>query len=135
MPEIRQQRSDARGNGDSVDRRRFPRKPVPEVVVAVELSDTPRASLSPVSDSASGLSWAGSAIDISPEGLALSLPDDIAVGSEVLVTFRLDDETAFARVPSVVVRKQSGYGLGAVRFRELSSSDRHSLRAFLTAAA
>jgi len=134
MPEQSTRRHEARRNGDSVDRRRFPRKPVPEVVVAVELSDTRRPALSPVSDSASGLSWAGSAIDISPEGLALSLPDDIAVGSEVLVTFRLDDETAFARVPSVVVRKQPGYGLGAVQFRDLTRSDRHALRAFLTAA-
>jgi hypothetical protein len=107
---------------------------VPEVVVAVELSDTTSSRLSAVSDSSFGLSWAGSAIDISPEGLALSLPDDIPVGSQVLVTFRLDDETAFARVPSVVVRKQPGYALGAVRFQDLSTSDCHALRSFLAAA-
>lgn len=134
MSEQSTSRSEARQNGDSVDRRRSPRKPVPEVVVAVELSDTAGSSLSAVSDSSFGLSWAGSAIDISPEGLALSLPDDIPVGSQVLVTFRLDDETAFARVPSVVVRKQAGYGLGAVRFQNLSTSDRHALRSFLAAA-
>ena len=126
--------TEAPQNGDSADRRRSPRKPVPEVVVAVELSDITSSRLSPVSDSSFGLSWAGSAIDISPEGLALSLPDDIPVGSQVLVTFRLDDETAFARVPSVVVRKQPGYGLGAVRFQDLSTSDRHALRSFLAAA-
>lgn len=134
MSEQSTSRSEARQNGDSVDRRRSPRKPVPEVVVAVELSDTTSSGLSAVSDSSFGLSWAGSAIDISPEGLALSLPDDIPVGSQVLVTFRLDDETAFARVPSVVVRKQQGYGLGAVRFQDLSTSDRHALRSFLAAA-
>lgn len=107
---------------------------MPEVVVAVELSDTTSSRLSAVSDSSFGLAWAGSAIDISPEGLALSLPEDIPLGSEVLLTFRLDDETAFARVPSVVVRKQAGYGLGVVRFGDWRSSDRHALRAYLSAA-
>lgn len=134
MPQPSTSPFEARQADDPMDRRRFPRKPVPEVVVAVELSDAPRASLSEVSDTTLGLAWAGSAIDISPEGLALSLPDDIPLGSEVLLTFRLDDETAFARVPSVVVRKQAGYGLGVVRFADWRSSDRHALRAYLSAA-
>jgi hypothetical protein len=134
MPQQSPSRGEARQNGDSVDRRRFPRRPVPDVVVAVELSDTGRTTLSEMSDTTLGLAWAGSAIDISPEGLALSLPDDIPLGSEVLLTFRLDDETAFARVPSVVVRKQAGYGLGVVRFGDWRSSDRHALRAYLSAA-
>ena len=132
MPEQTVTRAEARRNGDSSsDRRHCPRKPVPEVVVAVELSDTEGAPWPTVSDTAGGLAWAGSAIDISPEGLGLTLPDDIPVGSEVLLTFRLDDETAFARVPSVVIRKQPGFGLGAVRFRGLSRSDRLALGAYL----
>lgn len=132
MPEQIVTRARTRQNGDSSsERRHCPRKPVPEVVVAVELSDTDGARVPAVSDTQGGLAWAGSAIDISPEGLALALPDDIPVGSEVLLTFRLDDETAFARVPSVVIRKQPGYGLGAVRFHGWSRTDRQALGAYL----
>lgn len=135
MPEQTLSNPEAHQNGVPEERRRSPRKPVPEVVVAVELSDASRADLSELSDTTLGLAWAGSAIDISPEGLALSLPDDIPVGSQVLLTFRLNEETAFARVPSVVVRKQVGYGLGAVRFEDWASSDRNALRGYLRAAA
>ncbi|HSL82987.1 MAG TPA: PilZ domain-containing protein [Thermoanaerobaculia bacterium] len=132
MPEPSVIRAEARRNGDSPsERRHCPRKPVPDVVVAVEMSDTDGTASPAVSDTGGGLAWAGSAIDISPEGLALTLPEDIPVGSEVLLTFRLDDETAFARVPSVVIRKQPGFGLGAVRFRGWSRSDRHALGAYL----
>lgn len=132
MPEQIVTRARAGRNGDSsTERRGCHRRPVPEVVVAVELSDTNGGNLSAVSDTHGGLAWAGSAIDISPEGLALTLPDDIPVGSEVLLTFRLDEETAFARVPSVVIRKQHGFGLGAVRFQGWSRSDRQALGAYL----
>lgn len=132
MPEQIVSRARARQNGDSSNERRHcPRKPVPDVMVAVEVSDTDGAGMSAVSDTQGGLAWAGSAIDISPEGLALTLPDDIPVGSEVLLTFRLDDETAFARVPSVVIRKQAGFGLGAVRFHGWSRSERQALGAYL----
>lgn len=118
----------------SPDRRRFARRPVPELVVAVELSDEQRERLSEVSDTPGGLTWAGSAIDVSPEGLALTLPEDIPVGSEVFLTFRLNDEAAFARVPAVVVRKQQGFGLGAVRFYGWRAAERRALHAFLEAA-
>lgn len=132
MSEQNASRAEPRRNGDSaIDRRHWPRKPVPEVVVAVELSDTSEARPSALSDTPGGLAWAGSAIDISLEGLALTLPDDIPVGSEVLLTFRLDDDTAFARVPSVVVRKQTGLGLGAVQFHDWARTDQQTLGAFL----
>ncbi|MFP3939585.1 MAG: PilZ domain-containing protein [Thermoanaerobaculia bacterium] len=126
--------AEPRVRGVAADRRRFARRPVPELVVAVELSDEQRRRLSEVSDTPRGLAWAGSAIDVSPEGLALTLPEDIPVGSEVFLTFRLSDETAFARVPAVVVRKQQGFGLGAVRFYGWSSAERRALHAFLEAA-
>lgn len=124
----------ARGADISAERRRFARRPVPELVVAVELSDEQRDSLSALSDTPGGLAWAGSAIDVSPEGLSLTLPEDIPVGSEVYLTFRLSDDTAFARVPAVVVRKQQGFGLGAVRFYGWSTAERRALHAFLQAA-
>lgn len=87
------------------DRRAFPRHPVPDVFVAVETESKPGHP-----------DWAGSAIDISGGGLALMLPEDVSVGSELYLTFRLDDGTAFVRVPSTVVRKDYGYCMGAVRF-------------------
>lgn len=127
-------RPEARGPDVSAERRRFTRRPVPELVVAVELSDEQRDSLSALSDTPGGLAWAGSAIDVSPEGLSLTLPEDIPVGSEVYLTFRLSDDTAFARVPAVVVRKQQGFGLGAVRFYGWSTAERRALHAFLQAA-
>lgn len=87
------------------DRRAFPRHPVPEVFVAVETESRPGHP-----------DWAGSAIDISGGGLALMLPEEVSVGSELYLTFRLEDGTAFVRVPSTVVRKDYGYCMGAVRF-------------------
>lgn len=132
MPQATPSRPTPRQNGDFPrERRHWPRKPVPEVVVAVELSDTFDTRPSALSDTPGGLAWAGSAIDISREGLALTLPDDIPVGSEVLLTFRLDDDTAFARVPSVVVRKQTGLGVGAVQFHDWTRSDAQTLGAYL----
>jgi len=131
MPEIPSNLNQAPLDAVSRDRRRFARRPVPEVFVAVELSDTVPAA---VSDTPSALSWAGSAIDISPGGLGLTLPEDIPVGSEVLLTFWLDDATVFSRVPSVVVRKEHGFGLGAVRFHDWTRHDLDALRAFLIAA-
>jgi len=49
----------------------------------------------------------------------------------VLLTFRLDEQTAFARVPSRVVRKQKGFGVGAVRFASWPESDRLALLSYL----
>jgi hypothetical protein len=135
MPENLSNRNEARRNGGPIERRRFARKPVPEVFVAVELSDTLADTLSAgVSDTPGALAWAGSAIDISPGGLGLTLPEDIPVGSEVLLTFWLDDATVFSRVPSVVVRKEHGFGLGAVRFHDWSNQDVSALWAYLQAA-
>lgn len=135
MHETTSPRGESRLDADFPERRRFARRPVPEVFVAVEMSDSPAPSVSArVSDTAGGLTWAGSAIDICPEGLGLTLPEDIPVGTEVLLTFWLDDATVFSRVPSVVVRKDHGFGLGAVRFHGWSSHDRDALHAFLQAA-
>ncbi len=114
------------------DRRRSPRTPVPELFVGLEMSDTSCVPVSPkVSDRRRRPSWAASAIDISTEGLALTLPAEVPVGSEVLLTFRLDEETAFARVPSRVVRKEEGFGVGAVSFSSWPESDRLALLSYL----
>lgn len=115
------------------DRRRSPRTPVPDLFVALEMSDPSAAPVSPrVSDRRRRPSWTSSAIDISTEGLALTLPDEVPVGSEVLLTFRLDDDFAFVRVPSRVVRKQEGFGVGAVSFASWPESDRLALLSYLS---
>lgn len=135
MLESPSDRDQARQTGGFRERRRFARKPVPDVFVAVELSDTqPPGTPAEVSDTAGGLSWAGSAVDISPEGLGLTLPEDLPVGAEVLLTFWLDDATVFSRVPSVVIRKEHGLGLGAVRFRNWRYHDLDALQAYFRAA-
>lgn len=135
MRETFPERLAPRQNGVFQERRRFARKPVPEVFVAVEVSDTPDAdTVAPVADTGGGLAWAGSAIDISPEGLGLTLPEDVPVGTEVLLTFWLDDATVFSRVPSVVIRKEHGLGLGAVRFHDWRHHDLDALEAYLRAA-
>lgn len=135
MHETSSDSSEVRQNGGSSDRRRFARKPVPQVFVAVELSDTAGGGVSSeLSDTPGNLSWAGSAIDISPGGLGLTLPEDIPVGAEVLLTFWLDDATVFSRVPSVVIRKEHGLGFGAVRFDGWSHHDVEALRSYLRAA-
>lgn len=135
MPETTPDHAVPRQQGASRERRRFARIPVPKVFVAVELSDTPAGDMGVgVSAAGGGLAWAGSAIDISPTGLGLTLPDDIPVGAEVLLTFWLDDGTVFSRVPSVVVRKEHGLGLGAVRFHDWGRQEVHALEAYLQAA-
>jgi len=135
MTDLSREHARAPRGGGFRERRRFARTPVPEVFVAVELPDTPVRDLSgDRSDTFGGLAWAGSAIDISPEGLGLTLPEDVPVGTEVLLTFWLDEATVFSRVPSVVIRKEHGMGLGAVRFHDWDSRQSDALRTFLHAA-
>ncbi len=102
------------------DRRAYPRRPVPEVFVAIETEDNPGRP-----------EWAGSAVDISADGLALMMPDDVPVGSELYLTFRLEDGTSFVRVPSTLVRKDRGYCMGAVRFHDWADGERLLLLAYL----
>lgn len=135
MSHLSREHAHAPQGGVFRERRRYVRKPVPEVFVAVELPDTPVRGVSDAtSDTVGDLAWAGSAIDISPEGLGLTLPEDVPVGTEVLLTFWLDEATVFSRVPSVVIRKEHGLGLGAVRFHDWDTRETDALRTFLQAA-
>jgi|GEM_PF-1217192 len=115
----------------SIERRRFPRVPVPDVVVGLELSDALASASHGVPGDPTGFAWVGSAMDISLDGLSLALPDDIPLGSEVLLTFKLDPDTAFVRVPAIVVRRKPGFGLGAVLFLGWETADWQALQAFL----
>jgi hypothetical protein len=90
-------------NGDrSDDRRRAPRFPLVGVLVTVVTHDGEEVLC------------ASDALDISTEGLALVLPEEgdheLDPGDGVLISFRLDDGTAFARIPCRVVRREDGVG-------------------------
>ena len=106
------------GSSDS-NRRRSRRRPLPGVLVALEAP----------ADSEE-LCWAGNAIDVNGDGLGLALPPEVAVGSEVLLTFHLDG-VSYARVPAVVLRHDEGYGVGAVRFAEWPDRVRLALVTYL----
>ena len=106
------------------DRRAYPRRPAPEVFVALE---TPAEAPGPPGRPA----WAGNAVDISGGGLAMPLPDEVSVGAELLLTFYLEDGTAFVRVPSTVVRNERGFGIGAVAFEGWDDAKRLTLLAYL----
>ncbi len=99
------------------DRRRSARHPIPRTLVTLE---APGVSHHP---------WVANAVDISPEGLGLVMPSEIAPGSRILLSFRLDDETGFSRVSSVVVHRE--LGVGGVEFRRWPGSARTRLMEFL----
>lgn len=110
------------------ERRSSPRIPVPRLFVMGEVSDTAASVSEPPSDTRR---WTAAGVDLSGAGLALTLPDTIQVGEEVLLTFELDGRASFARVPARVVRQDRGFGTGAVAFHDWNDSQRTALLAFL----
>ncbi len=75
------------------------------------------------------LCWSGTLMDVNGDGMALTLPSELGLGVEVLLTLRLGDDTQLDRVPSVVVRQEDG--IGAVQFKEWSEDDRLRLLTYL----
>ncbi len=124
----------------SIERRRFPRVPVPNLVVGIERAGAETADpANPVGapGGSSGFTGVGSAIDLSLDGMSLTLPEDIPLGSEVLLTFQVDspdpvgDTIAFVRVPAIVVRRKPGFSTGAVLFLGWESADWQALESYL----
>jgi hypothetical protein len=93
------------------ERRRSRRQPIPSVLVAVE---TPRNGAD---------AYVAAAVDINADGIGLVLPPEIHAGDEVLLTFELDPELTFERLPSTVVRGASA-GAGAIGFRRWPVDER-----------
>lgn len=110
------------------ERRSSPRVPVPRLFVLGEVSDTPADVSEAPSDTHR---WTAAGVDLSGAGLALTLPDNVEVGQEILLTFELDGRASFARVPARVVRQDRGYGTGAVAFHDWNEGQRAALLAFL----
>lgn len=106
------------------DRRRAPRLPLPGVLVTLVSPDGEQAL------------FASDALDISAAGLALVLPEGlngcVVPGDGVLLTFRLDESTSFARMPARLVRREEG--VAAVEFGSWEGAARRRLAEWLAAA-
>ena len=97
---------------DSAAPRRPRRRPVTGMLVSIEapdLGDHP---------------WVVDAVDLSSDGMGLVLPDDLAPGSSVLLTFRLSEGCDLARVPATVLHREPQAGGGGVEFANWSTADR-----------
>ncbi len=97
--------------------RRSRRRPIPGTLVAIEAPA--------VSDS----HWAVDAVDVNADGIGLVLPPDLPPGTQVLLSFRLDDATAFSRAPAIVLH-HDGQSAG-VRFLAWAEGDRLRLLEYL----
>ena len=70
--------------------------------------------------------WTCSAIDINGDGMALTLPPELPVGTRLRLSFDADEATAFDAVPCVVIRQDPADGLrrGDVLRLERGARDR-----------
>lgn len=98
-------------------RRRVRRRPMHGVLVAI---DAPQVAEKP---------WVVDAIDINANGVGLVLPPEIPEGTEVFLSFALDEEAEFSRVPATVLHQMSSSG--GVRFATWSDADRLRLLEYL----
>ena len=101
------------------DKRRSRRLPIPDVRVDVTL------------EGEADIGWTCSAIDINGDGMALTLPRELAVGTRLRLSFQPDETTVFDAVPCVVIRQDAAGGHGAVMFSGWSEENVIELWAFL----
>ncbi len=104
-------------DGEAVDGRRSRRRPIHGILVAIEAPAFPEGH------------WVADAIDINANGMGLVLPPELEAGTEVRLSFRLDDEVELSRVPATV-RHREGLS-GGVRFSRWSDADRLKLLEYL----
>lgn len=75
--------------------------------------------------------WVVDAIDINANGMGLVLPPEIEEGTDVYLSFKLEDYLELSRVPAKV-RHQVG-ATGGVEFQPWPSNDRLKLLEYLVA--
>jgi len=98
-------------------RRKASRAPIHGVLVAI---DAPEVADQP---------WVVDAIDINSQGLGLVLPPELPEGTEVLLSFRLDEGYEFSRMPATVLHR---IGVsGGVRFGDWGHAERLELLEYL----
>ena len=93
------------------------RKPIHGALVAV---DAPSLADKP---------WVVDGIDINANGMGLVLPPEIKEGTEVFLSFKLEDQLELSRVPGVVRHQVSA--TGGVEFEAWQPNDRLKLLEYL----
>ncbi len=98
-------------------RRQRLRTPIHGLLVAI---DAPEIAADP---------WVVDAIDINSRGLGLVLPPELPAGAAVMLSFRLDEEIEFSRLPATVLHRMTVSG--GVRFESWPESERLKLLEYL----
>lgn len=93
--------------------RRTRRRPIPDVLVSIE------------APTIAGKPWVVAAIDVNADGLGLVLPEELPPGTEVFLSFKLDDDAVFGRVPAVILHQEGQ--VGGASFREWTPGERLAL--------
>lgn len=102
-----------RERGDGSSRRRVQRHPIHGVLVAI---DAPGVAPKP---------WVVDAIDINAHGLGLVMPPELRQGTEVRLSFKLEEGLEFSRVPATVLHRVGNSG--GVRFASWPDRERLKL--------
>jgi hypothetical protein len=97
--------------------RRSRRRPIAGVLVAI---DAPGIAEKP---------WVVDAVDINADGMGLVLPRDLQAGSQVQLSFQLDEAASFARVPAEILHREGP--TGGVRFLPWEAGERLKLLEYL----
>lgn len=106
-----------RSDKPTPSRRGTRRRPIHGVLVAI---DAPAIADQP---------WVVDAVDINADGMGLVLPPEIPEGSDVFLSFKLEGDLEFSRVPARV-RHHDGLS-GGMQFHSWPARDRLQLLEYL----
>ena len=98
-------------------RRRIRRLPIHGLLVAI---DAPGIAPEP---------WVVDAIDINAHGMGLVLPDELAEGTQVYLSFKFKEGVEFSQMPALVVHQMGSSG--GVAFASWPRDERLQLLEFL----
>ncbi len=104
-------------SADEPSRRRLRRHPIHGIFVAI---DAPEVAEHP---------WVVDAIDINAHGLGLVMPPELEAGTEVRLSFKLQEGLEFSRMSAVVQHLEGGSG--GVSFSAWPDRERLKLLEFL----